>query len=74
MDAAERWFAERMASGDRNNQMIKFALFLVDSGFSDTEVHKAVHSFNKKLANGLPASEIDSTIMKTVGRKIAERE
>lgn len=74
MDAAERWFAERIASGNRNNQMIKFALFLVDSGYTDEEVSKAVHSFNKKLSNGLPASEIDSTIMKTVARKCSERE
>jgi hypothetical protein len=69
LDNLERWFAQRMASGNRNNQMIKFALALVDSGLSYPEVQAQVHSFNKKLSNSLPSDEIDNTVMVTVAKK-----
>ena len=32
LDNLERWFAGRIATGNRNNNMIKFALALVDGG------------------------------------------
>lgn len=70
LDNLERWFAQRIADGNRNNQMIKFALALVDTGMSFADVGKQVHSFNKKLSKPLAASEIDSTIMVTVARKL----
>lgn len=68
-DNLERWFAGRMASGNRNNQMIKFALALVDSGFDLLTVKERVHAFNNKLSNKLDAGEIDATIMRTVAGK-----
>lgn len=71
MDNLERWFAQRIASGNRNNQMVKFALTLVDGGMDFYEVQKQVLAFNKKLNNALPVSEIESTIMQTVAKKIA---
>ena len=70
LDNLERWFAERIATGNRNNHLIKFALALVDSGLDFLSVSKQVHSFNKKLNNPLPETEIDSTILVTVARKI----
>jgi hypothetical protein len=69
LDNLERWFAGRIQAGNRNNQMIKFALALVDSGMSLIEVQKAVHSFNKKMNSPLTEDEIDSTIMVTVGKR-----
>lgn len=69
LDNLERWFAQRIASGNRNNQMIKYALALVDSGMSLIEVSKQVHAFNAKLNNALPSDEIDSTIMVTVSKR-----
>lgn len=69
LDNLERWFAQRIASGNRNNQMIKFALALVDSGLSLIEVSKAVHEFNKKLSNPMSEDEIDKTIMVTVSKR-----
>jgi hypothetical protein len=69
LDNLERWFAVRIASGNRNNQMIKFALALVDSGMSLIEVQKAVHAFNKKLNQPLADDEIDNTIMVTVAKR-----
>ena len=73
LDNLERWFASRMASGNRNNQMIKFALALVDSGMNLIEVQKAVLSFNDKLSNKLAEDEINSTIMVTVGKRLSSK-
>lgn len=69
LDNLERWFAQRIASGNRNNQMIKYALALVDSGLSLIEVNKQVHAFNQKLNNPLDEEEIDSTILTTVAKR-----
>ena len=70
LDNLERWFAQRMAAGNRNNNMIKFALSLVDSGMGLAQVTTQVHAFNKKLSNPLPTDEINSTILKTVVSKM----
>ncbi len=69
LDNLERWFAQRMASGNRNNHMIKYALALYDNGMTITEIETAVKSFNKKLSNPLSETEIDSTVMVTIGKK-----
>lgn len=69
LDNLERWFAQRIATGNRNNHMIKFALALVDSGMELIQVSKQVHEFNKKLNTPLTEDEIDSTIMVTVAKR-----
>lgn len=69
LDNLERWFAQRMASGNRNNQMLKFALALVDSGHALAMVRDQVHAFNKKLSNSLDEDEINRTIMVTVANR-----
>jgi hypothetical protein len=73
LDNLERWFAQRIASGNRNNQMIKFALALVDSGMELIEVSRAVHAFNGKLNSPLDEEEIDNTIMVTVAKRYQKR-
>lgn len=70
LDNLERWFAQRMAPGNRNNMMIKFALALVDAGQSYIEVQRHVHAFNGKLGeNELDKNELDNTIMVTVAKR-----
>ena len=70
LDSLERWFAERIASGNRNNHMIKFALALVDSGMDLITVSQKVHAFNEKLQDSLTKTEIDNTIMVTVAKRL----
>lgn len=70
LDNLERWFAQRIAQGNRNNQMIKYALALVDGGMDLVQVSAQVHAFNAKLNNALPDDEIDTTILKTVAKRI----
>lgn len=69
LDNLERWFAQRISVGDRNNQMIKYALALVDSGMSFLEVERAVISFNQRINNGLSESELRSSILVTVAKR-----
>ena len=73
LDNLERWFAGRIATGNRNNNMIKFALALVDGGLDLLTVQKQVISFNKKLSNPLPEEELESTIMRTVARQYSQQ-
>lgn len=73
LDNLERWFAQRIASGNRNNQMIKYALALVDTGLNLMEVSQQVHAFNKKLNKPLETDEIDSTIMVTVAKQYEDK-
>lgn len=72
LDNLERWFAQRIATGNRNNHMIKFALALVDGGMSLMEVGNAVAAFNSKLNNPLSQNEIDSTVMVTVAKRFTK--
>ena len=69
LDNLERWFAQRIADGNRNNQMIKFALALVDSGQDLVTVQTNVKAFNSKLSQPMTEAEIDSTIMVTVAKR-----
>lgn len=69
LDNLERWFAQRIAQGNRNNQMIKYALALVDGGMSLIDVKNQVHAFNKKLNTPLGEDEIETTIMQTVAKR-----
>lgn len=68
-DNLERWFASRMEMGARNNNMIKFALALVDQGWSYHEIENAVIGFNSKLQNPLSETELRSTVLQTVAKK-----
>jgi hypothetical protein len=69
LDNLERWFAPRIATGNRNNQMVKFAFALVDSGMDLFAVREKVLEFNKKLSNALPEDEIESTILVSVAKR-----
>jgi hypothetical protein len=57
------------ATGNRNNNMIKYALALVDNGMSLIDVTKQVHAFNQKMNSPLTAAEIDSTVLITVAKR-----
>lgn len=73
LDNIERWFMQKTGKGNRSNQLIKYALMLVDTGKDYDEVQDAVMALNGKMPNGLDPSEIYSTIMKSVGSKISKK-
>jgi len=70
----ERWFITTTESGNRSNQMVKYALMLVDSGRSIEDIKDKLLSVNNRLEDGLEETEILSTIMITVSKKIAARD
>lgn len=69
----ERWFITNSGTGNRNNQLIRYALLLVDMGQTSDLIRTGVLDLNKKLDNSLSEREIDSTIMVSVGRAISKR-
>lgn len=74
LDNLERWFAQRMLLGNRNNQFLRFAMMLVDSGFTYQEIENKVLEFNNKLDNRLPEDELRQTVLVTVARKMIKNQ
>lgn len=70
----ERWFVSKTGEGNRSNQLVKFALMLVDAGKSYDEIEHAVKQLNEKLPNGLNEAELMSTILATTTKAILKRE
>ncbi|MGL5582154.1 MAG: primase C-terminal domain-containing protein, partial [Cetobacterium sp.] len=73
LDNLERWFAQRMGSGNRNNQLLKFAMLLADTGMDYQNILDRVLGFNAKLDTPLPEIEIHSTIMRSISKKLSEK-
>ena len=73
MDNLERWFAGKMEQGNRNNLFLKYALCLVDSGYSYDVVAQKVYAFNKKLKDKLPDTELENTVLVTARKKYLDR-
>lgn len=70
----ERWFLLNTDIGNRSNQLIRYALALVDSGYNIEGVRNAIQSFNNKLNDPLPDDEINSTILVSAAKAIAKRD
>lgn len=69
MDKLEGWFAGKIADGNRNNMMLRFAMALVDNGVSYNEVEARTMDFNKKLPDSLDEDELRRTVLVTVAKK-----
>jgi len=69
MSGVERWFMLNTVGGNRNNQLLKYGLMLVDSGYSLADIDMKIASLNEKLENPLSSDEIAQTIGKTVQKK-----
>ena len=74
LSAAERWFIDRTGEGNRSNQLIKYAMMLVDAGHDFAQIDTAVRELNRKLPSKLDDDEIQTTIMRTVTRKLIKRD
>jgi len=69
MTGIERWFMSNIGSGNRNNQLLRYGMMLVDSGYGLVDIEMKIDSINKKLELPLSTDEIDQTIMKSVIKK-----
>lgn len=70
----ERWFVNNTGSGNRSNQLIKYALLLVDSGLDAEAVKNSVLALNNKIPDKMDEAEIFSTILVTAGKAIYKRD
>lgn len=74
MSNLERWFVSKTNTGNRSNQLIKYAYMLVDTGLNITDIQEKVLELNRKLSDKLTESEITNTIMISTAKKIHERD
>lgn len=70
----ERWFLNNTGNGNRSSQLVKYALVLVDSGQSASEVETNLLALNNKLPDKLTEIEIRSTILVTAAKAITKRD
>ena len=74
LDNIERWFLQNTGTGNRSNQLIKYALLLVDSGLDISLVSNKVLALNNKLADKLDETEILTTIMQSATRAFIDKQ
>ena len=74
MTNMERWFVQNGNSGNRNNQLLRYAYVLVDLGYTQERVHECLLAMNEKLPDKLTLKEIANTIMVSVGKKIVQKQ
>lgn len=72
LNAIERWFANRMVTGERNNNLAKYGFMLLDNGFTPVEILDKLTQFNSKLDNPLDVSEIETTIIQSINNRYKE--
>jgi len=69
----ERWFVNNTGTGNRSNQLIRYALMQVDSGLNFDAIRSNVAALNSKLPDKLDEAELTATILVTVSKAIAAR-
>jgi hypothetical protein len=70
----ERWFVQNSPDGTRNVQLHRYAMVLVDMGYSHTAVHEKILGLNSGLPDKMDETEINNTMMVSVAKKIGERD
>lgn len=73
LNALERWFINNAQEGGRNNQLLRYAYCLVDMNMDIDTIKDKLLALNAKLEVPLPETEVLSTILVSVSRKIANR-
>jgi hypothetical protein len=73
LDNLERWVLNNSGDGNRNNQLLRYAMVLVDAGHDFNSVLSHVNGLNSKMPDKLEEAEIMRTIMVTVGKALSSR-
>ena len=69
LSCLEKWFYDSIDTVGRNNQMLKYAFALYDSGMSHVDIQNTVKDFNKKLPVPLTENELNSTVFVSLAKK-----
>lgn len=70
LDGLQYWVMSTTAEGNRNRQLYRYAMILVDSGYDYDTIHSMVKQMNDSLKDGISDKEISNTIMSSVARLI----
>ncbi len=70
----ERWFINNTGDGNRNKQLHRYAMLLVDAGQSLDQVQTNVLALNNKLPDKLAEQELLSTILVSAAKAVQKRE
>jgi hypothetical protein len=73
LDNLERWVLNNIGDGNRNQMLLRYALVLTEAGFQFDNIQRKVLSLNDKIPDSLDESEVLSTILITVAKKLANQ-
>ena len=73
LDHLERWFLSHMDVGNRNNNLLSFAMMLFDAGMKYDELAHKVNNLNEQCASPLKKDEVQATVLKSVAAKYAKK-
>ena len=71
LDNMERWVLNNTGDGNRNKQLFNYGMVLVDAGYTFDVIRSKIRELNEKLPGKLDDTEIDGSIMVTIGKKVA---
>jgi len=69
LDHLERWFLNNMDVGNRNNNLLNFAMMLHDAGCDYDDLSRRVKYLNEKSVSPLSKEEVEMTVLRSVGQK-----
>lgn len=70
LDGLQYWVMSTTGEGNRNKQLYRYAMILVDSGHDYDDIFTLVKQMNDGLKDGISDKEIANTIMSSVARKL----
>lgn len=65
----ERWFVAHATEGNRNNQLLRYALLLSDQNETVEAIEARVTALNDRLSPKLARQELEQTIFKTIRQR-----
>lgn len=71
LDHLERWFLNNMEVGNRNNNLLNFAMMLKDAGASYDDMKTRLITLNGQSISPLKKEELETTVLKSVASKYA---
>ena len=74
LDNIERWFVLNTGSGNRNNNLLRYGLLLVDAGADLIDIQTEINKLNEKLDSPLSQNELRDTVLRTISKKVVARE
>ena len=69
LDHLERWFLNNRDVGNRNNNLLNYAMMLHDAGCAYDELTNKVKNLNERSVSPLTKNEVEMTVLKSVAQK-----